>query len=773
VYGFDQIFDEANVAMWGANYAGQLNVPTNLNNVVAISGAYDHNLALKTNGLVVAWGDNIFGQSTVPASLSNAVAVAGGQYYSMALKSSGTVFAWGANLLPGQTNVPTGLSNVVLIAGGTFSSLALQNDGNVVSWGANFYGLTNVPAGASNIVSIAGGSYHSLALKNDGTVIAWGDNTNVPAGLNTVVAVAAGGYHSLALKYDGTVVAWGDDSVGQTDVPAGLTNVVAIAAGGFNSLALLANGSVVTWGDNSAGQSSVPVGLTNMVAISAGYLHSLALTPQQLFNLTNGIILPITPGVPQTNSIYAGNITYYQVNVPTNADFATNSLLFAYNGPLNVWFSTNTPPTFGTTNDALLGAGVTNGVWVLNTNAAPRLVPGTTYYLGLRNTNTFTVTYGIEVDFHLITAPVPPPVDIASIVYTNGGFLLTWYAPSNDLFQLQWEDSLTGPWQTFTNPPFISYDTNYPATATNATFTFFDNGSQTGGSLPALRFYQLLLVGTVAELTNGQPQTVSIPAGSTAYYTINVPANADAATNALGSASVPVNLLFNQNTLPTGANPGGFTLLSGSTGGSVVLNAGSTPPLVPGTTYYLGVQNTNAVPVTFTLSVGFHIAATTFPSVYPVSGVAYSNGTFVINWLAPTNDIFEVQVATNLTTMNWQTIATNITYTGPLTATNGLFSYTDDGTVIPFSGSFRFYQVLLTGVATPSISGFTFTAGGMNLTWSAPTNDQFQVAWTTNLVPPLVWTPFPGIITSTNGSFSFTDTNAPMLLKFYELILLP
>jgi hypothetical protein len=32
---------------------------------------------------------------------------------------------------------------------------------------------------------------------------------------------------------------------------------------------------------------------------------------------------------------------------------------------------------------------------------------------------------------------------------------------------------------------------------------------------------------------------------------------------------------------------------------------------------------------------------------------------------------------------------------------------------------------------------------------------------------------FPGTITSTNGIFSFKDTNAPLLLKFYELILLP
>jgi hypothetical protein len=29
------------------------------------------------------------------------------------------------------------------------------------------------------------------------------------------------------------------------------------------------------------------------------------------------------------------------------------------------------------------------------------------------------------------------------------------------------------------------------------------------------------------------------------------------------------------------------------------------------------------------------------------------------------------------------------------------------------------------------------------------------------------------VITSTSGVFNFVDTNAPLLMKFYELILLP
>ena len=457
VYGFDQILDEANVVVWGANYAGQANVPAGLSNVVAIAGAYDHSLALKNNETAVGWGDNFYGAATVPAGLNNLVGVAGGESYSLALQNSETVVAWGSDFYPGagETNVPGGLNNVVMIASGQYSSLALRSDGTVTAWGASLFNPTNLPAGLANVVSIAEGTLHSLAIKNDGTVVAWGDDgagqTNVPAGLNNVVAIAAGSFHSLALKYDGTVVAWGYDSAGQTNVPAGLSNVVAVAAGGFHSMALKNDGSVVTWGDNSAGQQNVPGGLTNFVAIAAGFLHSLALTPQSVVNLTNIVSSP-TNGVPQTNNILGGSITWYPINVPANADYATNILLFTVNGSLNIWYDTNNPPT---TNVFLFSG--TNGSYTLSTTGTPPLVPGSTYYLGVQNTNSFTVNYAIEVDFHLVPPTNAPPIIISGIVSTNiggtPGFLLTWYAPTNDIFMVQWTGSLNPPiaWNTFSN----------------------------------------------------------------------------------------------------------------------------------------------------------------------------------------------------------------------------------------------------------------------------------------------------------------------------------
>jgi hypothetical protein len=966
-YGFDQILDEATVVAWGANILGAATVPSGLSNVVAIAGAYDHSLALKNNETVVAWGDNTFGQTNVPGGLNNnLVTVAGGESFSLGLKSGGTVVAWGGNSFPGETNVPPGLNSVVTIASGQYASLALKNNGTVVAWGANISGLTNVPASLSNnAVAIAGGSFHNLAIKNDGTVVAWGDNsagqTTVPAGLTNVVAISAGSFHSLALKNNGTVVAWGDNSTGQLNVPGGLNNVVAIAAGGFHSLALKSDGSIVAWGDDSVGQTTLPVGLNNVVAIASGYLHSLALTPFINVNPTNPIVLNTTNGVAQMNSLLPGGVVYYRVNVPANADFATNILYtISTNDLVNVWFTTNAPPSIAT-NATLLLVGSTNGLSssVLSTTSAPtNIVPGGTYYLGVQNTNSSTALYAIEVDFHLVAAPV---ISISSIVQTNGGFLLTWFAPSNDLFQVKWTPSLSPvSWSTFTN--IVSYNTNFPATATNAQFNFFDDGSQTGGVIGPLRFYGLILLGSTSGFTNGVPLTNSVPAGSIDYFSITVPTNADFATNSLSLAGAPLTLLFNQNAPPVGTNAGDFTLITNATSGISILGTNSAPPLVPGATYYLGVENTNSVAVNFVLEVDFHLRSTTNPvppvdissivqtnggflltwfapsndlfqvqwsgnlastnwtaftnivsyntnfpvgptnaqfnffddgtqfpfgglrfyrlillssgsssntppvlpsqasrvinplnplvvtntatdsdvpaqtltysisstvagtnmptintntgvinwtpmaaqtgtsntittivtdngvpplsatnsfsvivnPVPPISGVAYTNGGFLLTWFAPTNDIFQVQFTDSLAPLNWTNIGNLVTYTNGPTITNGLFTFFDDGTQYPFTG-LRFYRLILVGVSTgvtpPVISSVFINTNGVNLQWTASVSEQFKVQWATNLPP--TWNVFTNIITSTNGTFLFTDTNTPMVMKFYQLMLFP
>jgi hypothetical protein len=253
------------------------------------------------------------------------------------------------------------------------------------------------------------------------------------------------------------------------------------------------------------------------VAISGGNLHSLALTPLSNFNPTNPIVLTLSNSVAQTNTVGANGVIFYQINVPTNADFATNLLLSA-DAPLNIWFTTN-PPSLTT----LLLGGVTNGASILSTTSMPtNIVPGSTYYLGVQNTNNISVTHGIRVDFHFVaTGPLTNTVPISSIIHTNiggtNGFLLIWFAPTNALFRVQWTSNLFSSWNTFTN--IIGYDTNVPVVdPSNAQFDFFDDGSQTGGVLDPGRFYRLILLNsTTPPVTNTGPSTNTVPISSISF----------------------------------------------------------------------------------------------------------------------------------------------------------------------------------------------------------------------------------------------------------------
>jgi hypothetical protein len=128
-----------------------------------------------------------------------------------------------------------------------------------------------------------------------------------------------------------------------------------------------------------------------------------------------------------------------------------------------------------------------------------------------------------------------------------------------------------------------------------------------------LRFTFENIIPVPINLVHGVTRSNTVPPGEIAYFTVDVPAWARFATNILTYASAPVNLLFNQYLPPTGTNVGDFKLLNNSVGGigNPVLNLGSTPPLIPGARYYLGVQNPNSSSVVAALQVDFDITPLT------------------------------------------------------------------------------------------------------------------------------------------------------------------
>ncbi len=219
---------------------------------------------LPADGSVVDTG----GYSSIPIEAQHGVVtISSGWNHVLALKADGSVLAWGVNA-NGECDIPeSGRRNIAAVAAGGSHSLALREDGSVVAWGSNELNQTAVPVEASaGIVAIAAGAYHSLALTRSGTVIGWGDGSNgaidVPeAARSGVISIAAGSAHSVALKSDGSVISWGYESDSRWKVPAEASSgVVAIAAGSYSTLARKLDGSLVLWSRAQSSGSPVLAG---------------------------------------------------------------------------------------------------------------------------------------------------------------------------------------------------------------------------------------------------------------------------------------------------------------------------------------------------------------------------------------------------------------------------------------------------------------------------------------------------------------------------------
>jgi alpha-tubulin suppressor-like RCC1 family protein len=317
--------------IWGYNLFGQLGLGhtidpqttpqtfTGFPDITAFGGGFEHSVALRANGTVIASGRNdegelgdgtnerrsVFAQVLAAAggaNLSNVVAVSGGGYHSIALKSDGTVWAWGDGTL------------------GQLGNGANANSSIPVQAGANVAGFNG------QVIAIDAGVFHNLALTADGKVWAWGRNFNGELGdgsqtncnlpqpvltsdppdgrqLSGISQVSAGELHSAALKTDGAVVVWGRNDFGQvgngtvstancrcvffpTATAADTMGAVtSIDAGSLSTAALKGDGTVWVWGHGVLGQigdGNTANALTprqafvsNVVEISTGNGHHI------------------------------------------------------------------------------------------------------------------------------------------------------------------------------------------------------------------------------------------------------------------------------------------------------------------------------------------------------------------------------------------------------------------------------------------------------------------------------------------------------------------
>jgi hypothetical protein len=660
------------------------------------------------------------------------------------------------------------------------------------------------------------------------------------------------------------------------DIPTNsLGYVLSSTVTGANQPVIDTNG-IITWTPTMA-QAETNYWLTTVVTDTNPWaVNSQSLSATNTFGVF--VVPTITPGEPFTN-IYAppGYTIWFVIPVPTNAIYATNTLIYA-TLPINIWFSTNIPPTITNTADRALIWNATNGVSVLSTNLATaptNIVQGGYYFLGVQNTNNALVSGAIEIDFAL--APVQSlSLPLIPDQYLAAGDTMVVANTATD---------------TFNNPSPVYTLTSAPAGAVISANGVITWVTSTNMALPTNVVFSTMVTDTVAHVSatnsfnavvlpglgSGGPVTNIVAANGINWFYVHVPSRADLASNILLFATAPVNIWYSTNVPPSVTNTTDFEMLTNSLGGLFVMNTNAAPVLVPGSRYFLAVQNTNSVAVTNAVDVKFHLVTPRFSifSIVPATNAAGSNG-FLLTWFAPTNDQFHLQWTPALVPSHWTNFNGVISYTSYVTATNSEFQYFDDGSQTGGFGSDRFYRLLLlnspsntapyflysptvfyakpgvlfaftntamdwdipaqtltysvsnslaltniaisslTGVITwtptwsqlgltntifttvtdsgaptmsasdsfviivstnslvaPAINSIAILASGVKFQWTAPTNEQFQLRWTTNLASTN-WLPLSGPITSSTTNFSFVDTNLPLLMmKFYQLMLLP
>ena len=247
-----------------------------------IAAGGDHSLAQRTDGRLYAWGYNGNGElgdgstvnNPVPQRLGDSngepitaiVAIAAGWNHNLALKADGRMLAWGNNgsgrLGDGTSTNRTrarlvlddgyrALQGIIAIAAGSDHSQALHQDGYVLSWGYNNYGQLGdgttdthyLPqwvidaAGFPliDIVAIGAGIEHGAASTSDGRLFTWGRNhvgqladgswsdrswaasAKDSAGdrLTDIIGLYTGGSHLFAQQRDGSLFGWGAGSDGR------------------------------------------------------------------------------------------------------------------------------------------------------------------------------------------------------------------------------------------------------------------------------------------------------------------------------------------------------------------------------------------------------------------------------------------------------------------------------------------------------------------------------------------------------------------------------
>ena len=135
--GLIGVKSDGTVSVWDWSWSDPIDAVSEWKDIVSVSDTWNHIVALKSDGTVVACGNNDFGQCNV-SDWSDIVAISAGMEFTVGLKSDGTVVFCGNN--KDNSMDFGGWTDIVEIDAGFYHCVGLKSDGTVLSTGKNYSG---------------------------------------------------------------------------------------------------------------------------------------------------------------------------------------------------------------------------------------------------------------------------------------------------------------------------------------------------------------------------------------------------------------------------------------------------------------------------------------------------------------------------------------------------------------------------------------------------------------------------------------------------------
>ena len=534
------------------------------------------------------------------------------------------------------------------------------------------------------------------------------------------------------------------------------------------------------------------------------------------FNALDTNVLGVTPlGFGQTivtNIAVTNALQYYVYNVTTNAQWASFEV-YPTNGDVNLYIRKATPvddplPTPQVYDYASENPGTNAEIIVVTQNSLVPLGSGP-WYLGVLNADTVPVNYSIRVvesvtnlvQVFPLTAGVPlnQSVDPGSLITKYFLFTVADSSPwvQFDLYNLSGNATFV---TLLGNPPTASF---YDAMDFGAPDAPSRIVMRTNDALPSLNgeWYLAVLdpgtapvtftieaslpstVPVITTLTNNVPVTRTIAADTLGlpavldYYMFTVAADATEADFLITPVNGDVDMLILYGALPDLTSFDYSASLLGTL--LVPVTTNSTPQALTPGNWYIGIVNQDPTSVTYSVKASQVLPGPPTDNV----GITASNGVVTLTWAGTATQTFTVQYATNIPgtgPINWITIAVAPTYT------NGLWTFTDDGSLTGGPAPFKPYRVLAgSAPPTPTIAPPTvtpaITVNGTvaTLSWTADAGLNFEVQYAAGIPAggTLTWITLTGPITYANGVYTFMDDGTQnggfTGFKMYRVVQLP